>query len=387
MVAAQFLREGAARPETLVISVPERHYDMLQRSRDVFFPALVLPCMKTGESFDVGGAISGAFLDQYPELQDIYLSWYPDLRPVDVLADRAASSPPAADGVASFFSAGADSFHTLREAVSGHIRGVENLDYLIWVRSTAGRTHRGFGRPLQLGESNDSSAVESEMEEIAKRTGTTLIRVDTNIQALFPDFNWSLYHHGGGLASISLALSRGIGRQLISSGWSYRDLHPWGSHPATDPLWSTDYLSFQHYGNHVSRAEKIVYVVANDQLALDHLRVCNYNSSITNCGACYKCLRTMIPLDMVGKLGQARTFPAQVPEDISMAFMHDDGTLDDEPLYRLARKLGREDYARRIKAIIDKRNRRRAMRQLMESTPMLSPVVEPLRRARRALKR
>ena len=387
MVAGEFLRQGSSNVETLTISVPEQFHGMLSDATEVMVPALLLPCMKTGEPFEIDGEVSARLLAQIPDIEAIYLSWYSALRPVEVIATARQVTRDRAPGTGAFFSAGADSFHTLHEAVRGNIRGIDRPSHLLFVRSTAGNESRGFGQPLALGEANDSSNLEQEMDEIARATETSLVRIDTNIQGLFPDFNWSLYHHGGGLASISLALSRGLGTQLISSGWSYRDLHPWGSHPSTDPLWSTEYLTFIHYGNHVSRAEKIAEVIAEDELALRHLRVCNLNSSITNCGRCYKCLRTMIPLDMVGKLGDAKTLPSAVPTDLSAAFESDDGSLDDEPLYRLARKLGRDDYTKRIEELINKRNRRRAVQQFMEASPVLQPLVAPVRRVRRALRR
>ena len=387
MVTGQFVRQGASHDETLIISVPERYYDMLSNSRDVFVPVLLLPCMKTGESLDLGGEVSGRLLDQIPEIQEIYLSWYPTLKPVEVIALRSNASPARASGTGAFFSAGADSFHTLHEAINGNIRGIGRLSHLVFVRSTAGREYRGFGRPALLDDTNDSSGLELELQQIAEATNTSLVRVDTNVQGLFTDFNWDLYHHGGSLASIALALSRGLGTQIISSGWSYRDIHPWGSHPFTDRLWSTDYLQFLHYGSHVTRAEKIAEKVASYDLALDHLRVCNYNSSITNCGRCYKCLRTMIPLDMVGKLAAAKTFPSMMPNDFSMALPHDGGSLEDESLYRLACKLGHDEYVKKIETIVNKRNRVRAVRQFLEASPALAPMVGPLRRARRLLKR
>lgn len=386
VIAGRFLRHGASREETLLISVPEQHHDMLSDSRDVFLPVLMLPCMVTGEPLDLGGEVSAQLLDQVPAIQEIYLAWFSNFKPVEVIASRSKTVRTRGPATGTFFSAGADSFHTLREAVNGNVRGVDQLSHLLFVRTTAGRESRGFGQPLVLDEANDSSGLERELDQVAKATNTTLVRVDTNVQALFPDFNWSLYHHGAALASIGLALSKKLGKQIISSGWSYRDVHPWGSHPFTDPLWSTEYIQFLHYGNHVTRAEKLAEVVALDELALKHLRVCIHNSSLTNCGLCYKCLRTMIPLDMVGKLAAATTFPSTMPDDLSKAFAEGQELHEDDPLFRLASKLGHNEYAEKIKSLIDKRNRRRSLKRFMEASPALSRIVEPISRVRRRLK-
>jgi hypothetical protein len=91
----------------------------------------------------------------------------------------------------------------------------------------------------------------------------------------------------------------------------------------------------------------------------------------------------MIPLDMVGKLSSAATFPPKVPDDISIAFLHDEGEPESDPLYMLAKRLGHVTYERKIRSIIDRRNRTQAVRQLLESVPLFRPAVEPIRLARR----
>jgi hypothetical protein len=49
----------------------------------------------------------------------------------------------------------------------------------------------------------------------------------------------------------------------------------------------------------------------------------------------------------------------------------------------LAKRLGHVTYERKIRSIIDRRNRTRAVRQLLESVPLCRPAVEPIRLARR----
>ena len=102
-----------------------------------------------------------------------------------------------------------------------------------------------------------------------------------------------------------------------------------------DRLWSSERIEFIHYGAHVTRPEKIAEVVALDPIALKNLRVCP-DSPVSNCGKCYKCLRTMIPLDIVRKLKEASTFPDEVPSDLRLALVRGEGSVEDEPIYRLA---------------------------------------------------
>lgn len=52
----------------------------------------------------------------------------------------------------------------------------------------------------------------------------------------------------------------------------------------------------------VSRMEKLA-ALADDEAFQQHIFVCfNYLEDGTNCGECYGCMKTMIPLDMLGKL-------------------------------------------------------------------------------------
>jgi hypothetical protein len=71
-----------------------------------------------------------------------------------------------------------------------------------------------------------------------------------------------------------------------------------GSHPLTDPLWSTEGTEIVHEGAEVGRADKVAKIAENPA-ALACLMVCA-NSVTSNCGRCEKCLRTMIALRALG---------------------------------------------------------------------------------------
>jgi hypothetical protein len=60
----------------------------------------------------------------------------------------------------------------------------------------------------------------------------------------------------------------------------------------------------------MTRARKVARILEWDrELVLSHLRVCIMNEGgAYNCGRCYKCVRTAIPLRVLGALDDARTF-------------------------------------------------------------------------------
>jgi hypothetical protein len=95
---------------------------------------------------------------------------------------------------------------------------------------------------------------------------------------------------------------------FIAASRSYADLIPLGSHPLLDPLWSTETTEFVHDGCEATRIEKAA-VIASDDIALKHLRVCWENrGGAYNCGRCEKCLRTMACLRTLGVLQRCSAF-------------------------------------------------------------------------------
>ena len=70
-----------------------------------------------------------------------------------------------------------------------------------------------------------------------------------------------------------------------------------------------NHLEVRHDGAEASRVEKTA-VVAESHVAVEVLHVCPQELGDHNCGSCAKCSRTMMTLDVFGKLGFTRTFPS-----------------------------------------------------------------------------
>jgi hypothetical protein len=89
-------------------------------------------------------------------------------------------------------------------------------------------------------------------------------------------------------------------------------IRPFGTHPLIDPYYSSSDLRVHHDGIELSRLDK-VRLIADWPVALENLRVCNrflaYEPGKLNCGKCEKCVRTMLELLVLGKLGEAKAFP------------------------------------------------------------------------------
>jgi hypothetical protein len=126
---------------------------------------------------------------------------------------------------------------------------------------------------------------------VAAALNKKLICVESNITEFNDRRKISrMFQHGLTLAGVGVAL--GFSQVYIPSSSTYSYLFPLGSHPCTDPLWSTAITSIVHDGAERTRSEKTVALTKYPVL-LDNLQVC-WNNISYNCGKCSKCLRTMI---------------------------------------------------------------------------------------------
>jgi hypothetical protein len=247
---------------------------------DPFLAAALLPAMAKGEKleFDAKLSISPTLLRNCLILQDIHHAWNPALKIVPI---DAVTKPTVAlnDGAMSFFSGGVDSMFTFlkrREELT-HVVYIQGFDFLV--------DDMSFRAALERNAS------------FVRGFGKTVIPVGTNSNAFGYHHNLSiLLTQGSALASIALLL--GFPRAFVSSAYSYSQLVPLGSHPLTDPLWSTEGVEVIHEGAEARRVDKVIKIAENPS-ALANLLVCAHEV-VHNCGECEKCLRTMIPLQLLG---------------------------------------------------------------------------------------
>jgi hypothetical protein len=138
--------------------------------------------------------------------------------------------------------------------------------------------------------------------------GKTLIPIETNHYQFGYRYNLSRnLTQGSALAGVALLL--GFPRAYVPGAYSYSQLIPLGSHPLTDPLWSNECVNIIHDGAEARRVDK-VKKIAQSNAALANLRVC-FNDMNVNCGKCAKCLRTMLPLNLLD--ASAAPFPSLPP--------------------------------------------------------------------------
>lgn len=269
----------------------------VSRSGNPWLACLLPLAVTLGEPVEIAVPVDEMLYEGAHELMHIWKAWNPKVHVVPVEApilDR--SEHPSGRKVASFFSGGADSFFTvLRHQDDAPIR----LDDLILVWGLL---------DIPLANAAAFATVRARMEQAAAELGKRLVPVATNLlETRWTKAPWAQLSHGSALGAIALILEPQYSKVLIASSTPYWCLGPWGSHPLTDPLFSTSSLRIIHDAASLSRVQKLERLVRSD-IAMRYLRVCWQSSSGDNCGSCAKCCRTMAALAALDALDRCETF-------------------------------------------------------------------------------
>ncbi len=270
-------------------------------SDDAFLAATLLPAMKLGLPIVMPGPISPRLKENVGAIQSILRVWRHDKyhdrygQFSEVMVHPQSTSPPPAvpaTGVASFFSCGVDSFYTL-------LKHLDEIDYLVYIR--------GFELPFDWEPKDTALAdkIAAAVRSVAEAYGKSVIEVTTNLRQMADQYVSEQLFHGSFLAAVAYLLTSRVSKIYIPATHDYTQLFPWGSHPLLDPLWTTEAVAIIHDGADALRLEKTARI-ATDPVALRHLRVCWMGEY--NCGACNKCMRTIIGLQTLGALDRCSTF-------------------------------------------------------------------------------
>jgi hypothetical protein len=255
--------------------------------------------MRLAMPLRVEGVVSSQMLAGARRFMEIIHGWSPEFRPVPIEVDEVRPSLASGRQVATFFSAGVDSFYTVLTKGRADVPPDRRISTLIYLD--------GFDVHL-----DDVLAREGSLAGVsaaAAGLGKELLCISTNLrQATRRICRWD-YYHGQLLASSALGVAGLLGRVYVPSTYDSSDPTPHGSHPQLDPLWSTETLQFDHDGFDVPRTQKVMSQVSHSPVALKHLRVCvRERGARPNCGRCSQCMRTKINLAIAGVLDQCRTF-------------------------------------------------------------------------------
>lgn len=285
--------------DALWFEVGAEHSSLLTERADHVGLALLMPAMRAGLPLHIGGVVTDVLLHQMNhDLQDLLLCMSPAFHRVTVSADEAAPATAPAEGVATGLSNGVDSLSVISDyALRGDVPPSLRITHLI--NNNVG-AHGSNGRELWR------RRVEGP-RRLADELGLPLVLIDSNIEVHYPKIGFS-YSATMRNAAAAHLLAGGIGRLLYASSNNFKDVRvrAGGEISRIDtlilPLLSTPQMTLTSAGSGVTRIEKILALA--DRPEMRYLDVCigEDPEGPVNCSHCTKCARTMLTLEIAGRL-------------------------------------------------------------------------------------
>ena len=215
-------------------------------------------------------------------------------------------------GVGTGMSCGVDSFYTMHEYTKEDTPIKYKLTHLSYFNMGAiFHPNRTEKKKYTLKEFYDTTDRMSEEKRenarlVAEQAGMPLVYVKSNLDS---DYYRGAYGHTGVYRNCAMALSlQGLYSVYYNSsgGWpGYFDLTLTEGSQHYEALLcqclSTESLNFI-LSDYATRLEKTI-AIADDKLAQKYLDVC---FCFNSCGKCSKCIRTLVTLDIIGKVDQFR---------------------------------------------------------------------------------
>ncbi|MEA2935669.1 MAG: hypothetical protein QOD74_2315 [Variibacter sp.] len=301
--------------------------------RDGGGEAFVLACLPIAvhhqeRRLRVDAPICPFLQDRLEVLLGWWRQWHMLRAPIVIEVNQGETPLPSGDRQAySFISGGFDSLHLLlrnRERYPlHHPRRIK--------RSIFGH---GFDLAYRPGVPDKRFAmVLPHLQAVADDAGVELIIAESNLIMMDNDGGvWVHYLHGAALGAIAHAVIPGKAYATIASTFDIPNLKPYGTHPSTDPCFSSERILFSQWGETVTRLDKARELGRWPQ-ALDHLTVCtDFQLDRLNCGRCEKCKRAWLELRAWG-LSSSALDPAAVSPD-ELRVMVRETTVETETHYR-----------------------------------------------------
>ena len=298
-------------------SVPEQYADFADgQSANCFLVGMLYPAMRYGEDIHVEGIVSAKLLYNLNEYCiPLLASCDSRLKRIKITATETdADFHTQTSAVGTGFSGGIDSFSTIHEHYERPTPEGFKLTHLFFFNVGA------HGIPKTKGDlatiERQFHARYEKLSPFPKEVGMPFVKVNSNVHLFHP---WG-HLEVATFATVSavLFLQKGIRRYyLASSGHTYQQLwHFLGEGGRPDaierlnmmllPWLSTESLDLIDDGNLYDRSQKTA-IIADYPPAAKYLNVCYGHDTLdTNCSICGKCSRTLLTLEILGKLDTFR---------------------------------------------------------------------------------
>lgn len=288
---------------SLYFRVPSLHADLLDAevASDAFALVGMLRAMRDGRPLVVEGPVSSLLayrLETHAMPIMATIGATAGLRPIPLAFAGTVARKPEGHGAITGFSAGVDSFHTVLSHLPGRVREDDAVRILL---------HNNIGSHGAREEAGQVFRQRAErMQTAAAELGLPLVELDSNIDD-FLDLDFQLTATVRNAAA-ALLFQRKLTRMLYASSYAYGDIgvRPNYTSSMADPLLlpalSTEAMQLMDHGTNLTRFEKTA-AIADNPIVARHLDVCvkpNLASRFVNCGRCFKCVRTLTTLEILG---------------------------------------------------------------------------------------
>ena len=373
-VSADIVWEDTPRPsQTLYFETIYPFATDLLPSPNAFALAALPAAVWAGERrLQVEGSLCTQFKDGLQAVMAIYARWYERCRPlrIEPLDGYAPTMPRSDARTACFLSGGVDGLTALRanrlNYPKGHPESVRECILLFGANDFECTVDGPVPERLA-----DFRRVQSRLLDLAASEDFELVPVLTNTRLLIGDYaSWTSVGFGAANVSVAHALSRRFTRVLFASDGNGVDAPPGASHPLLDQFFSTAAVQVWHEHAGWNRLDKL-RLLAEWPPALRIMQPCHRIKVLpegqVNCGHCEKCIRTMLGLLALGKLGEAEAFTAH---DVTPKMIDEIPVINAvkadllRQLVEPLRGVGREDLVSAVRAKVTAFERRERKRRL-----------------------
>jgi hypothetical protein len=277
-----------------------------RRWGDVWAPFGLFPGMRLKQGIRLNVPASRRRRKNLSSAQSVLVSRFPDeFVTVKLTAPRGGFGfPRQKRHVGQFFTGGVDSFYTMLTN--------PQVDFLVYAFDFV-------NEPIRITE-----ILRPHLRAIADHYGKELIELEYNARAALDPFaDWGKQSYPSVLSSFAAFLSGELHEMIIPSQYAGTATEFWGDHPDINDWWAPGDVSYVYDSGDVSRFVKTA-LIAKDEFARDHLRVCWQATDRLNCGHCEKCIRTRTALDIIvpGVVTAGFPAPLDVKEVSGLTFPH-----------------------------------------------------------------
>ena len=294
----------------LWISVPSEYEGWLSDDvYDAFLLAAIYPAMYYGEDIEIEGNVSPRLLFNVRNyIRHAIKAYREDMHMIDISVDGTSIPSQTSHHVATGFSGGIDAFTTVIDRLENETDESRRIDTFIFHNIGS----HGGGRKGARELFNNRYDL---LKGFPQEKGIPFIKMDSNLYDFWRD-EWEYYARSIADGFACLSIQKAVKYYYISGEFSYSqhmDMHFDKSLCNIDEmtelyiynLMSTEGLEILLEGSQHTRMEKTI-MVANYEPAHRFMNVCvkdaTKDETAVNCSRCFKCVRTMKALDVIGKL-------------------------------------------------------------------------------------